>query len=46
MFAFGGLLLVLTQYRQLVLDYPPTRAALALLPWSSHDDIQPVATAA
>jgi predicted MFS family arabinose efflux permease len=32
MFAFGGGMLVLTQYLQSVLDYTPTTAALALLP--------------
>ena len=47
MFAFGGLLLVLTQYLQSVLGYPPTRAALALLPVVlAMIIIQPVATAA
>lgn len=47
MFAFGGLLLVLTQYLQSVLGYSPTRAALALLPVViAMMIVQPVATAA
>ena len=47
MFAFGGLLLVLTQYLQSVLGYTPTRAALALLPLViAMIIVQPAATAA
>ena len=45
MFAFGGVLLVLTQYLQSVLGYTPPDAALALLPMViAMIVVQPVAT--